>query len=149
MATGTHALTRVNLKQILQTLTPLQGGNKVFLGVHDIKSDDDKFANILTNGPYAVISDPVLTGGQTEGQDSFYNFTIKIKVYFGYPANADYDGTDFNDFIQNIWNALRTETNYTTGLHRPTSIFLEYDEDLKETPRVRLTTFYLDFDYAF
>ncbi|HEY3325133.1 MAG TPA: hypothetical protein VGP72_32060 [Planctomycetota bacterium] len=70
-------------------------------GYYPLLDTDEFFQDLVTNGPFLII-DPMTPGDFTTGTGQS-EYTLKMKMYFGFNKDAAFDYSD----VQNAFEALR------------------------------------------
>jgi hypothetical protein len=145
-ATSNIGITRECLKTIIaavftaQTLDP----TRVKVGLDDLAASEDFFKDIITNKPMCVVRPATIEDANL--QTRLIDYTIKVKLYIGFAADADYTYEAAENLNNAIQEALMLYSNYTAGASKPIfGMSSDLDEEISMKPRVICYTWTLKF----
>lgn len=142
---GTVAATRQHIKTVLSSIVGLTG-SRIILGEDDIPADEEFFTEIVSAGPKILIS-PAEWGDQ-DMQTRVFNFSVELKIWTGFPADADANYVAPENLIESIYSTLGDPENWQVAnvSHPWMGFSAGKPETVNPKPRVIVYTLPLQFE---
>ena len=142
MANSREAATRLRIKAIGDNVAGLSAG-RIVLGLVDLADEDGFFRDLGATDPYLVIHPAEQTAFSAGSRLS--SFDVECLLYFGFPADQDFDFTAIEDIVFALRDALADDANWTDAPYPTGGIKISKPELARLKPVVGLYRITLSF----
>jgi hypothetical protein len=142
MAHSREAATRLRIQAIAQDVPGLNA-QRIVLGLVDLADEDGFFRDLGTSDPFLVIHPAEQTAFSAGSRLS--SFDVECLLYFGFPADQDYDFTAVEDIVFALRDALADDANWTDAPYPTGGLKISKPELAKLKPVVGLYRLTLSF----
>jgi hypothetical protein len=140
--TSREAATRLRIQAIAGEVNGLSAG-RIALGLVDLADEEGFFRDLGVTDPYLVIHPAEQTSFSAASR--LNGFDVECLLYFGFPADQDFDFTAIEDIVFALRDALCADEHWTDAPYPTGGIKISKPELAKLKPVVGLYRLTLSF----